>query len=182
MTIAVAIQGTRGSYSEEAAHRIVREAAIVECLDFDATFEAVRSGAAAYAVVPVENKIVGEIEGSVGFLRSGGFREHERMPLRVMHVLAGAPDADINSIETVRSHIEALKQCRRYLAARPSWTQAIGADTASSIRRVVETGDITIAAIGSRRAAELYGARILAENIADDPDNWTTFSLIGKGS
>lgn len=177
----VAIQGVKGSYSEQATIKLVgSDADIVECLDFTETFDAVTSQRAEYAVVPVENKIVGEIDGSMEHLRGNTFRVFERLPLQVMHVLAGTADADITSIKTVRSHIEALKQCKKYLAANSNWTQIIGADTASSIRRIVEERRPENAAIGSRRAAELYGAKIIAENIADDRDNWTTFWLIGK--
>ena len=56
--------------------------------------------------------------------------------------------------------------------------QIIGADTASSIRRIVEENILENAAIGSRRAAEIYGGKILKENIADDLDNWTTFYIL----
>lgn len=177
----VAIQGVRGSYSEEATHRLMGlDAEIVECVDFTSTFEAVANARAEYAVVPVENKIVGEIEGAMSILRSGGFKIHERLPLQVMHVLAGTTCADLASIKTVRSHVEALKQCKRYLSANPKWAQVIGSDTASSVRRIVEENVVEHAAIGSRRAAEIYGAKIIAEDIADDHDNWTTFFLIGR--
>lgn len=179
----VAIQGVRGSYSEEAAWNLLgQDAEIVECQDFAATFAAVATSQAEFAVVPVENKIVGEIADSVNLLRQGDFRVHDRFPLRVKHVLAGTADASVEGIETVRSHVEALKQCRRFLGRYPEWGQIVGADTASSIRRVVEGGLAENAAIGSRRAAELYGAKILAEGIADDIDNWTTFFLIGRNA
>jgi len=177
----VAIQGVKGSYSEEAAIRLMGiEAEIVECHDFPSTFAAVESSQAEYAVVPVENKIVGEIHGSMSILRGSELRVIEKLPLKVMHVLAGTTDATYDSIKTVRSHVEALRQCRRFLSEHPRWTQVIGADTASSIRRIVEEGKRENGAIGSRRAAEMYGAKIIAENIADDHDNWTTFCLIGK--
>jgi Prephenate dehydratase len=177
----VAIQGVKGSYSEEATIQLIGgNADIVECLDFSETFDAVVSRRAEYAVVPVANKIVGEIEGTMERLRGNAFRIYERMPLKVMHVLAGTAHAEIGSIRTVRSHVEALKQCKRFLNANGHWTQIIGADTASSIRRVIDEDVSSNAAIGSRRATEIYGAKILAENIADDHDNWTTFWLIGR--
>lgn len=177
----VAIQGVRGSYSEEATHSLLGlDAEIVECVDFAATFKAVADAQAEYAVVPVENKIVGEIEDSMKLLRAGNYRIFERLPLKVMHVLAGTPDAEFESIKTVRSHVEALKQCRRFLTTNSHLTQVIGADTASSVRRIVEEKINENSAIGSRRAAEIYGAKIIAENIADDHDNWTTFYLIGR--
>ena len=179
----VAIQGVRGSYSEEAALCLMGgDAEIVECLDFAEAFDTVVNSSAEYAVVPVENKIVGEIEDVVGLLRTSSFRVIEKSRLKVEHILAGARDCDgeVESIRTVRSHIEALKQCRRFLAANNSIRQVIGADTASSVRRIVEENIASNAAIGSRRAAEIYGAKIIAENIADDDENWTTFCLIGR--
>jgi prephenate dehydratase len=133
---------------------------------------------AEYAVVPVQNKIVGDIDSSMSIIRTGGFHVFERLPLKVMHVLAGTTDTVIENVKTVRSHIEALKQCQGFLNTG-RWTQVIGADTASSIRRIVNENDPMNAAIGSRRAAGIYGAKILCENIADDPDNWTTFCLVG---
>ena len=177
----VAIQGVAGSYSEEAAQRLLgSDASIVECRDFQSTFDAIVSGLAEAAVVPVENKIVGRIDQSSDLLTASGYRVVERLSLRVQHVVAGAPGAKFDDVTSVRSHVEALKQCQRFLADHPRMKQVIGADTASSIRRVVEDGDLTKAAIGSRRAALLYGATILAEGIADDPDNWTTFYLIAN--
>ena len=176
----VAIQGIQGSYSEEAVRTLMGGAELLECSNFAETFNSLETGRAEYAVVPVENKIVGDITGTVSILREDRFRILDRAVLKVRHVLAGTPDSKLRQIESVRSHVEALKQCRRYLAANPKWTQVIGADTAGSVRRVVEEGNSSNAAISSRRAAQMYGAKVLAEDIADDPDNWTTFCLLTR--
>ena len=177
----VAIQGVTGSYSDEAARSLFGDdVAIVECGSFDETFAAVRLGAANNAVVPVENKIVGEIREPVDLLNAGSFRVIETLALKVQHVLVGVPGAELDDLVSVRSHIEALKQCRRFLVAHPNLQQVVGADTASSVRRIVEEANPANGAIGSRRAAELYGAKVLQEHIADDIDNWTTFYLIGN--
>jgi len=177
----VAIQGISGSYSEEAVRRLFgEEVTVVECLDFNATFEAVRYGDADNAVVPIENKIVGPIGGASDLLRIGKYRVLDKLPLQVRHVLAGAPGAKVENLLSVRSHVEALRQCQRFLASMPHMIPIVGADTASSVRRIVSENDPTHAAIGSRRAAEFYGAEILRENIADDSDNWTIFYLIGN--
>ena len=59
----VAIQGIKGSYSEEAAVKLLgKDASIAECDDFAETFAAFESKSADYVVVPVENKIVGTIQ------------------------------------------------------------------------------------------------------------------------
>lgn len=177
----VAIQGITGSYSEEAVRQLLGDrASIIECRDFGETFNTLGRGDADHAVVPVTNKIVGEIGQPLELIKVGRFQVLEKLSLKVRHVLAGTEDATIEGIVSVRSHVEALKQCRRFLAANPNLTQIIGSDTASSVRRIVDEADPTHAAIGSRRAAELYGAKILREDIADDIDNWTTFYLIGN--
>jgi prephenate dehydratase len=177
----VSIQGVSGSYSEEAVRVLFGEnAEIVECRDFAEAFAAVTLGAADRAVVPVENKIVGEIVGPAQLLKDGAFRILESLSLRVQHVLAGTPDASVDQLESVRSHVEALRQCRKFLSSHPNLTPIIGTDTASSVRRIVDEAEPSRAAICSRRAAEIYGAKILRENIADDIDNWTTFYLIGN--
>jgi prephenate dehydratase len=176
-----AIQGVKGSYSEEATYRILSaDTAIIECVDFEETFRAAVSRKAEFAVVPVKNKIVGEIEATMSLIRKHSLRILDELPLKVCHVLAGTADASLDDLRTVRSHVEALKQCRRFLSGRPNLAQVIGADTASSIRRTVEEGNAHNAAIGSRRAAEMYGAKVLAEDIADDIENWTTFYLLGN--
>jgi len=177
----VAIQGIKGSYSEEATFRILGDnAEILECSDFESAFSAVEIGRAEWAVVPVENKVVGEIEMPQMLLKQSGLKILERLSLNVRHVLCGTADSEFENLTSVRSHVEALKQCRRFLSENRRMTQVIGADTASSIRRIVEEANSMNAAIGSRRAADLYGAKILREDIADDIDNWTIFYLIGN--
>lgn len=179
MKIPVAIQGVKGSYSEEAAHRFFGATAeIVECLNFEDTFRSVVSKQTRYAVVPLKNKIVGEITSATEFFNRTNLKISDELPLEVRHVLCGTRNAEFENLKTVRSHIEALKQCRKFLSSNNQILQIIGADTASGIRRIVEENLTENAAIGSRRAADIYGAKILMENIADDSDNWTTFYLL----
>lgn len=175
----VAIQGIRGSYSHEAKERLVgKTSGLIECVDFESVFETLLNGDGDLAVVPVENKIVGNIEPVVDMIRSGAFTVLNKLILRIDHVLVGAPGSELNSVNTVCSHIAALDQCRLFLSQHSGWTRVACADTALGIHDVVESKDLTKAAIGSRRAAAMYGAEILAENISDDNDNWTTFYLI----
>jgi len=113
-------------------------------------------------------------------LKQSGARIIDKLPLDIHHILAGTPDAEFETLKSVRSHVEALKQCAQFFVQHPHLVQVIGADTAGSVRRIVEEDDPTHGAIGSRRAAEIYGAKIVCENIADDVDNWTKFYLIGN--
>lgn len=177
----VAIQGIKGSYSEEATLKLFGQSAeIMECTDFAETFQKLLDKKANYAVIPFKNKIVGEIETPHRLFSESELQIFEKLELKVRHVLVGTSDAEFENLQTIRSHVEALKQCRNFLSKNRQIKQIIGADTASSVRRIIEENKCENAAIGSRRAAEIYGAKILKENIADDNDNWTTFYLIGN--
>ena len=177
----VAIQGVRGSYSEEATFKLLgKSAEILECGRFEDAFQSLIQNRAEYAVIPFKNKIVGAIETPHELLKNTDLKILDELPLEVRHVLVGTPNAEFENLKTVRSHVEALKQCRNFFSVNPNLNQIIGADTAASIRRIVEEKNVQNAAIGSKRAAEIYGAKILKENIADDAENWTTFYLLRK--
>lgn len=176
-----AIQGVCGSYSEEATFKLLGASAeILECEKFEDAFQTLLENRAEYAVIPFTNKIVGRIEVPHELLKKTNLKIVEKLPLEVRHVLVGTRDAEFENVKSVRSHVEALKQCRRFFSTNHQLQQVIGADTASSIRRIVEENDSRNAAIGSKRAAEIYGAKILRENVADDLENWTTFYLLRK--
>src|SRR5688572_26456331 len=98
----VAIQGIKGSYSEEAATRLLGEdAVIVECVDFERTFAALWEKRADFAVIPVENKIIGEITGAASLLKSSDLRVLDQLPLEVRHVLVGTHGARFADIREV---------------------------------------------------------------------------------
>ncbi|MCJ7743992.1 MAG: ACT domain-containing protein, partial [Dehalococcoidales bacterium] len=53
-------------------------------------------------------------------------------------------------------------------------------DTAGSVKMIKEMGITDGAAIASTRAAEIYGMKILARDIADNPNNFTRFFILAK--
>ena len=174
-----AIQGIRGSYSEEAALQMLGASVeLIECSDFSSTFEALRSKRAKYAVAPLRNKIVGPIDAVAELLGQNEFEIIEEFDLKINHILAGPTGAVMEDVHCVISHSEALKQCSLFLAGHPHITCIVGGDTASSVSRVVRENVIQNAAIGSVRAAKIYGANILCENISNEKNNRTTFGLI----
>ena len=175
----VAIQGIKGSYSEEAAVEMLgREVALIECADFAAAFDTVGTARAECAVVPLRNSIVGEIGRVARLLEKGGVEVERELTLEINHVLAGTVDSHLGSVTTVLSHPEALKQCSDFLSLYTQIDQVVAADTASSISLIAARGDKRSAAIGSPRAALMYGAKILRGGIANTRDNKTTFGLI----
>lgn len=177
----VAIQGIRGSYSEAAAQVMVGQSAVlIERDSFEDVVDMVLERKAEIAVLPLRNKIVGHITGINELLNAKPLRIVEEYRLAIDHQLIGTPTASLHDVTTVFSHIEALRQCGRFLAVRPYLKCRNATDTASSVRDVVEAHDVTAAAIGSARAAEIYGGRVICGGIADEAENWTTFGLIVK--
>jgi chorismate mutase / prephenate dehydratase len=179
--ISVAIQGIKGSYSEEAVLKMLGDTAdVLECRSFDDALSSLIKGTAIYAVLPLRNKIVGHIAAVTDLVRGANVRIVDEMDLAIDHKLLGCPGGSLERVTMVCSHIEAIRQCRRFLSAHPQITSVRAPDTASSVRSVMRSNNNKLAAIGSARAAELYGAKILGDNIADDKNNWTRFGLIER--
>ncbi|MGQ0602971.1 MAG: prephenate dehydratase [Anaerolineales bacterium] len=175
----VAFQGEPGAYSEAAAlahfgagaHTIPHET-------FDAVFAAVESGLCDTGLVPVENSVAGSIHRNYDL-----FIQHKlciigEHLLRVRHCLVVLPGVDLSQIRKVISHPQALAQCERYLKSLTHVKAEVAYDTAGSVKIIKEQGNPTVAAIASRRAAEVYSLAILAEGIEDDPANFTRFLAI----
>lgn len=175
----VAIQGTRGSYSEAAAlEALGPNIEILGCDTFDEAFALLRSGRAEFAVIPKSNTIVGEITSTKDHLDADDIDVKATVKVAVRHVLAGALKASMDEITHVVSHPEALRQCTEFLRANPQLSAVESVDTAASLRDIVWDNDLHSAAICSEPAAVLYGGVILKRDIADREDNATTFVVL----
>jgi prephenate dehydratase len=175
----VAIQGTKGSYSEEAALKILGQKAKIQGFSsFFETFQALLIKNVDYAVIPVKNTIIGEISSALRLFEQSDLKVLEEFPILIEHVLVGTKNTRFEQIRTVRSHIAALEQCQDFFLENNQIQKIIGADTASSIKRIISEDKVENAAIGSPRAAKLYGGKILTQNIANQKVNQTTFYLI----
>ena len=99
--------------------------------------------------------------------------------LHVHHYLLALPEDDLASITVALSHPQAIAQTRGFLT-RHGIRGEIGGDTAACARRVREENLRGHAAVAARRAAELYGLRIVAEEIEDNPHNFTKFLVLSR--
>jgi prephenate dehydratase len=175
----VAFQGERGAFSEAAAIALLgTEIELVPRATFAALFSSVAEGLADYALAPVENSLIGNIEPVVSLLGASALISSGQIVIQIEQQLIGCPGAVIEEIETVESHPAALAQCQRFFGEHPLIERVEADDTAASVARIVSSGDRTRAAIASRRAAEIYGGCIIKENLEDDPENYTRFILL----
>jgi prephenate dehydratase len=175
----VAFQGERGAFSEEAVARLL--GAGVEAVPrptFEALFSSVEEGVADCVVAPVENTLAGSVERVRELMGESGLRAEGEVLLRVSQCLVGCRGATLESVREVESHPVALAQCRRFFEERPHVSAVGSDDTAASVRRVVERGDVQRAAIASERAARLYGGVVLRAHVEDSRENYTRFLLL----
>lgn len=175
----VACLGQAGSFSQQAVIEYFGAAEIVACESFEAVFKSVAAGESDSAMLPIENSLVGSIHQNYDLLaRHELFIAGEHL-LRVRHCLIGLPGVTRNEITRVLSHPQALGQCAAYLR-RLNATGEPAADTAGSVALVKAAGERNVAAIASRRAAEIYEMEILEEGIEDDPQNYTRFLVVAR--
>lgn len=177
----IVCQGTVGAYGEEAAHCYFGPDTKIDCLaQFSDVFAAVANGEAAYGIVPIENSSTGAI-GDVYDL----FTEYDchiagEYILKINHNLLACEGATISTITDVYSHSQGFEQCTNFLKKYPKLNLVPYHNTAVSAKFVSESGDITKAAIASKRASEIYNMKILAENINNNYNNYTRFVVIAK--
>ncbi|MFC1909747.1 prephenate dehydratase [Chloroflexota bacterium] len=178
--ISVSFQGEIGAYSEEAAFQFFGSSINLKpCESLDDVFKAVEKGEVQFSVVPVENSLEGSISRTYDLLLDTSVRVCGELELRVMHCLISVPDATLDTIKRVYSHPQALGQCKAFLKhlnieVIPTY------DTAGSVKMVRDKGTSDNAAIASARAAEIYGMKILAKEIEDNPNNYTRFFILSK--
>ena len=176
---AIAFQGAPGAYSDLACRHVFPAMTALPCAAFEDAFAAVRDGKAALAMIPIENSVAGRVADIHHLMPDSRLfiiAEHFE---RVNHHLLALPGATLDRIRAVRSHDHALSQCRNFLREH-RLQPVVRADTAGSAGEIRELGDLTVAAIASELAGEIYGLQSLAQNIEDAEHNTTRFLVMAR--
>ena len=176
MTI-VAYQGEVGAYSEEGVLAMWPLATPVPLTSIRKVFEAVEVGRADYGLVPMDNSQAGSINETYDLFLKHGLHLVGETIVRVDHCLLALPGVAIDDLEEIVSHPQAIAQCEEFLTALNRSIRA-EYDTAGAAKRINDEKLESTGAIASRRAAELYGLRVLAERIQTYPDNYTRFGAL----
>jgi len=177
----VAFQGEKGAYSEDACFKYFGTKVKTQpFLDFQSVFEAVEKDKVTHAVVPVENSIEGSVAQVNDLLLDHDLTISGETMVPVKHYLMAIEGATMNTVREVMSHPQALGQSRKFLANHSDWRVTPSYDTAGSARMVAECGRKDLAAIASKRAASVYGLKILKEDIQSEEVNYTRFFVLEK--
>jgi prephenate dehydratase len=181
----IAYLGPAGTFSEEAAIQYAGEAAdLLPFPSFAAAVAAVEAGQADEAIVPVENSLEGAVTPTLDLLiHQTRLQIQAETVLPVRHFLIGRPGATVEGARQVLSHPQPLGQCRRFLEERLPEAAAVAAlSTAAAVRDMLAADRPEVVAIGTRRAAALYGGAVLAADIQDNDSNVTRFVVLGRQS
>jgi chorismate mutase / prephenate dehydratase len=174
----VTYQGETGAYSEMAVIKFFgNKVQPTPCKDFREVFESVKTGEVPNGVVPIENSIEGSVNQNYDLFLAYDLKVCGEVAIKLAHVLIANPKTKFEEIETVYSHPQALGQCRSYLE-KHKWEIIPAYDTAGAVKIIKEKQLYNAAAIASEKAADLYGMKIVARDIADNPYNYTRFLVL----
>lgn len=177
----VVFYGTNGSYSEEAAIKYFGKTQNrFNAKNFEDAFEALKCREADYAVLPIENSNTGTIVDVMDLIEKYGFFIVGETDIPIRHCLMGTMDADIDDIRHIYSHEQGIRQSRDFLKTLTDVVCEEYYSTAQSAKKVSIDNDKTQAAIAGRRNAEIYGLKILAEDINNSDKNTTRFIVVSK--
>lgn len=175
----ISFQGELGANSHIAARAAYPDLEPLPCASFEDAFAAVSERHAKYAMIPVENSVAGRVADVHHLIpESGLFIIGERFE-PIKHQLLGLPGATLEGLTHVRSHPQALGQCRRLLRDL-GVTPVKTADTAGAAREIAELGDPKIGALASALAGEIHGLKVLKADIADAAHNTTRFLVFAS--
>lgn len=173
----IAFMGVEGANADLACRQNYPYFQTLPLPSFEAVFEAVASGRAKHALVPIENSHAGRVAEIHNLLPRTNLSIVAEHIQPIVHHLYGAKGATLAGVKEVYSHHQALMQCQKFLHEK-NFATHIHTNTATAARDVAVWGDATKAAICSKLAGELYQLELLAENIQDASDNETLFALL----
>lgn len=179
----IAFLGPEASFTQLTATQLFPNDELIPKSNILDCFLAVQNNEVDKAVVPLENSIEGTVSMTLDYLYQTPEIKIEAeavMPI-AHHLMIHPSQENQDSIEKIYSHPQALAQSFHSLNKNyPDVPKQEFASTAAAAKRVSENPERKIAAVANKFAAELYGLKILNENIHDVEENHTRFIIISK--
>lgn len=175
----ISFQGEPGANSDTACRNVYPSMDPLPCPTFEDAFNAVETGKADLAMIPIENTIAGRVADIHHLLPESKLHIVGEYFLPIHFQLMVLPGVRREEIRSVHSHIHGLGQCRKYIR-KNGWKAVVAGDTAGSAKMVSEVKDRTMASLAPALAAELYGLEIIERNVEDTDSNVTRFVVLTK--
>ncbi|MBO7173734.1 MAG: prephenate dehydratase, partial [Burkholderiaceae bacterium] len=178
--VRIACFGVPGSFTHQAMDEYFegRTYQRIHFTHFEEIVEAVSRGEADYGVLPIENSSTGGITEVYDLLRQHDCVIVGERRLKIEQNLLGLPEASLGDIRQVYSHPQGLKQSQQFLKQHPEIEPIPYYSTSKSAEMVASKEDVSLAAVAGKKAAELYGLKVLVPNINSNDNNTTRFVII----
>lgn len=176
--------GPVGTFTEQALRSVpaAGRAELQPCATVTLALDAVRSGEADGAVVPIENSVEGSVPVTLDELATGEpLMITREMTVPIAFSLLVRRGTGREDVKVVATHPHAAAQTRRWMALHLPHADVVHAQsTAAAAATVAEAGSGWDAAIAAPLAAEHYRLSVLAEGIGDNPDALTRFVMVSR--
>ena len=179
--IKVAFQGEKGAYSHLACLEIFPTAEAKGCSSFEEAFQLAKDNPDFKIIIPIENSLAGRVADIHYLIPKYKLQIHSEHFQKVNHNLLVIKGTKMKDIKTVRSHSQAIEQCRKIISEN-NFKTIISTDTAGSAKYISQKNDKSESAIASELSAKIYNLEILKSNIEDESGNVTRFFIMGKES
>lgn len=181
----VAYLGPAGTFSEEALLASAAPDSIepIACATIYDTITAVREREAQWALAPIENSLDGSVTVTLDLLadEQGALQIVGEALLDVRHSLIARDMLELNDVHMVLSHPQVPGQCTRFLRSELAHARVLPASsTAEAVRIAAEREEGGVAALGTRLAADIYGAVVVRADVQDREDNATRFVWLAR--
>ena len=176
----LAYLGPPGTFSEEAALRYQPSAELLPLSTEAAVVAAVDSGEADEGVLAIENSIEGSVTRTLdALIHESELSIRHELILPIEHCLIVRPGMAAAAVSAIYAHPQALNQCRKFLdRCFPDARQEAALSNSAAVEETM--GREGSAAIGTGRAAQIYGAEVLARGIQDRNPNVTRFVILAR--
>ncbi|HNW25485.1 MAG TPA: prephenate dehydratase [Candidatus Gastranaerophilaceae bacterium] len=135
------------------------------------------------AVLPIENSIEGTIRETIDSLiktQNPNIKVVAELIMPIKHCLL-SKTTELYSITGVIAHPQAISQCQNFIHDKlPLHTNIIEVANTAEAAKSLQNYNLTYAAIGTQKTADIYYLNVLLDNINDEQDNKTRFALIGN--
>ena len=167
----IGFQGRLGAYSESAClHLFGEDIELFPREDFENVYQLLQEGTIDFGVLPFENSTTGSIHDNYNLIAKYHFPIVAEVKLQIEHALLAKPGQTIEDLTEVRSHPQALAQCKSLFESYPNLIATPDFDTAGSAEKVAQV-EKPWGAIASELAAWEYGLEVVKTNVETVKDN-----------
>ncbi|MDX1536642.1 chorismate mutase [Arsukibacterium sp.] len=183
-SVRVAFLGGQGSYSYWATQKYFTRRAerIIElgCDSFNEIVQAVETGHADYALLPIENTSSGSINEVFDLLQHTRLSIVGELTHPIAHCLLGISGAELSKIRQVCAHPQVIAQCSQFLLGLTNVKIDYCDSSSAAFAKVKQLQDPTVIAIGGEEGGQLYGLEVLARDLANQKDNVSRFIVVAR--